>query len=74
MPETVSATQIKAAESVVRRNKIEKDNVPIIPNDRDIPAFIEDNDSEEQYNCCKTNRSLQSRQEIYKCLFFTVFE
>lgn len=42
---TVSTRKTKDAE--LARNKIAKDNIPIVANDRDIPIFLEDNDEEE---------------------------
>ncbi|XP_036141543.1 lisH domain-containing protein ARMC9 isoform X2 [Monomorium pharaonis] len=43
------ATETLAVESDVTQNKTIKNNLPIMPNDRDIPIFLEDH--EEQYNC-----------------------
>lgn len=44
------ATETKVMESDVTQNKIRKNNVPIVPNDRDIPMFQEDHINEEQYS------------------------
>jgi len=44
---TIPATT--AVELNVTENKIIKNNVPIVPNDRDIPTFL-DHVDEEQYN------------------------
>lgn len=43
------ATKIIATEPNVTQNKIKKDNVLIVPNDRDIPIFLEHRVDEEQY-------------------------
>lgn len=46
----------KTVELDVTQNKTIKNNVPIVPNDRDIPIFLEDHVDEEQYNFSnKTN-------------------
>lgn len=45
---TMPAT--KTVESDVTQNKTIKNNVTIVPNDRDIPIFLEDYVDEEQYN------------------------
>lgn len=43
-------------------HKLITNNAPIVPNDRDIPTFVEDNDHEEQYRQFhKTNHNLKSR-------------
>ncbi|EZA57815.1 LisH domain-containing protein ARMC9 [Ooceraea biroi] len=59
----ISTTKATAAESDVVLNKIRKNNVPIVPNDRDIPIFLEDDhNDEEQYGFShETNRSLKSK-------------
>jgi len=41
-------TKTIAMESGVAQNKTIKNNIPIVPNDRDLPIFL-DNDDEEQY-------------------------
>lgn len=42
-------TKTTAMESNVTQNKIRNYNVPIVPNDRDIPIFIEEPIDEEQH-------------------------
>lgn len=57
---TVPVTEI--AESNATRNKTTRNNTSIVPNDRDIPIFLEDHDNEEQYSLShKTNRNLKSK-------------
>ena len=45
---TMPVTKTIAMESGVAQNKTIKNNIPIVPNDRDLPIFL-DNDDEEQY-------------------------
>lgn len=53
---TTSATEFDAAP-----NKIAQ-NVPIVPNDRDIPIFLEPHNDEEEYEFLhETDRSLKSK-------------
>ncbi|XP_071646591.1 lisH domain-containing protein ARMC9 isoform X2 [Temnothorax longispinosus] len=60
---TMPATKTITVESDVTQNKIRKNNVPIVPNDRDIPIFLEDHDDEEQYSFFnKTNLKSKSTQ------------
>ncbi|XP_077261846.1 lisH domain-containing protein ARMC9 isoform X2 [Temnothorax americanus] len=60
---TMPATKTITVESDVTQNKIRKNNVPIVPNDRDIPIFLEDHDNEEQYSFFnKTNLKSKSTQ------------
>ncbi|CAL1673477.1 unnamed protein product [Lasius platythorax] len=57
---TVPVTEI--AESNATRNKTTRNNTSIVPNDRDIPIFLEDHDNEEQYSLShNTNRNLKSK-------------
>jgi len=59
---TASAMKTTAVESVIVPNKTIKNNIPIIPNDRDIPIFLEEHNDEEQYEFShETNRSLKSK-------------
>ncbi|XP_071570887.1 lisH domain-containing protein ARMC9 [Temnothorax nylanderi] len=60
---TMPATKTITVESDVTQNKIRKNNVPIVPNDRDIPIFLEDHVDEEQYSFFnKTNLKSKSTQ------------
>lgn len=45
---TIPTTKAIAVESDVTQNKTIRNNIPIVPNDRDIPIFI-DHIDEEQY-------------------------
>lgn len=54
------ATKPIAMESHVTQNKIRNYNVPIVPNDRDIPIFLEDPIDEEQHRYLNKT-SLQSK-------------
>jgi hypothetical protein len=54
---TMPATKV-TVESDVTQNNTVKTNVPIVPNDRDIPMFLEDH-VDEQYNF-SNNTSLKS--------------
>ncbi|XP_072750556.1 lisH domain-containing protein ARMC9 isoform X2 [Anoplolepis gracilipes] len=59
---TVPVTKMKVAESDAEPNKTTKNNMLIVPNDRDIPIFLEDHDDEEQYSLSqKTNRNVKSK-------------
>ncbi|XP_029160114.1 lisH domain-containing protein ARMC9-like [Nylanderia fulva] len=59
---TMPVTEVEMVESDAARNKIIKNNTLIVPNDRDIPIFLEDHDDEEQYSLShKTNRNLKSK-------------
>ncbi|XP_011642930.1 lisH domain-containing protein ARMC9-like isoform X2 [Pogonomyrmex barbatus] len=56
-------TKTITVDSDVAQNKTIKNNIPIVPNDRDIPMFLEDHDDEEQYNFSnKTNQRSKSTQ------------
>lgn len=55
---TMPATKTITMESNVTENKIRQNNVPIVPNDRNIPIFLEDH-VEELYSCL--NKSLISK-------------
>ncbi|KAL6432133.1 hypothetical protein ACFW04_006682 [Cataglyphis niger] len=58
---TVPVTKMKVVESDAAPNKTAKNNMSIVPNDRDIPIFLEDDD-EEQYSLAhKTSRNLKSK-------------
>ncbi|XP_039310066.1 lisH domain-containing protein ARMC9 isoform X2 [Solenopsis invicta] len=46
---TMPATKVTVELDVTQNNAV-KTNVPIVPNDRDIPMFLEDHVNEEQYN------------------------
>lgn len=59
---TVPVTKMKVVESDAAPNKTAKNNMSIVPNDRDIPIFLEDHDDEEQYSLShKTSRNLKSK-------------
>ncbi|KYM86613.1 LisH domain-containing protein ARMC9 [Atta colombica] len=57
---TMPVTKTIAMESGVAQNKTIKNNIPIVPNDRDLPIFL-DND-EEQYYFSKTSLKSKSTQ------------
>ncbi|XP_011863084.1 PREDICTED: lisH domain-containing protein ARMC9-like isoform X2 [Vollenhovia emeryi] len=59
---TVPATKTMAMESDVTQNKIRETNVPIVPNDRDIPIFLEDRIDEEHKLLNKTSLDSKSTQ------------
>ncbi|XP_050460553.1 lisH domain-containing protein ARMC9-like [Cataglyphis hispanica] len=59
---TVPVTKMKVVELDAAPNKTAKNNISIVPNDRDIPIFLEDHDDEEQYSLAhKTSRNLKSK-------------
>lgn len=59
------SSKTKDTELHITQNKVTKNNISIVPNDRDIPInnipFLEDYD-DEQYNFfCRTSRNLKSK-------------
>ncbi|XP_029669682.1 uncharacterized protein LOC115239350 [Formica exsecta] len=57
---TVPVTKLGVADT--GPNKTTRNNTSIVPNDRDIPIFLEDHDDEEQYSLShKTSRNLKSK-------------
>jgi len=59
---TTSAMKTTTVESDIVPNRTVKNNIPIIPNDRDIPIFLEEHNDEEQYEFShETDCSLMSR-------------
>ncbi|XP_011703447.1 PREDICTED: lisH domain-containing protein ARMC9-like isoform X3 [Wasmannia auropunctata] len=60
---TMSATRTRTAESDTQNNKTTKHNMPIVPNDRDIPIFL-DHIDEDQYSfsnqTCLKSKSTQT--------------
>lgn len=57
---TVPVTKMEVAESDAAPNKTTK-NMSIVPNDRDIPIFLEDHDDEQYSLSHKTSRNLKSK-------------
>lgn len=53
-------TKIEVAESNTAK-KTTRNNMSIVPNDRDIPIFLEHHDDEEQYNLSHKSRNLKSK-------------
>lgn len=41
--------------------KITRNNMSIVPNDRDIPIFLENHDDEERYSLSHKSRNLKSK-------------
>ncbi|CAL7938985.1 unnamed protein product [Xylocopa violacea] len=46
------------------KKTIKNSNIPIIPNDRNIPIFLEDVEPEEQYNLCDGTKHTQKSKSI----------
>lgn len=53
-------TKMGVAESNTA-NKTTRNNMSIVPNDRDIPIFLENHDDEEQYSLSHKSRNLKSK-------------
>jgi hypothetical protein len=58
---TTSAMKATTVESGIVSNKTVKNNIPIIPNDRDIPIFLEEHNDEQYKFSHETDHRLKSK-------------
>lgn len=53
-------TKMEVTESDIA-NKTTRNNMSIVPNDRDIPIFLENYDNEKEYSLAHKSRNLKSK-------------